>query len=119
MSKKQMSHKAVLIVSDWVKSNAEYVKNARSVHDVSIRASEDLKFPVSPSSIRSMMDIHGIVRPKREKEINSIAGQLDRAEFDQLKRDVAFIAASLSVWADQSGRFVVGKKMNEISERNK
>lgn len=119
MSKRQMTMEQSFAVKAWIESNADFAKSSDSVSQVSIKASEDLGWPVSPSSIRSVMAALKMERDKPQKKVMSIAEGLDRAEFDQLKRDVAFIADRLSIRAKNDGHPVVGAKMDEIYERNK
>lgn len=115
--KRSLSIPETLMLSDWVKFNVDFVKSADSVSQISIKASEDLGWPVSPSSIRALMSANGIERQKPQKQSLTIAQGLDRAEFDQLKKDVAFVAGLLLMNIAMSRH--EADCLKEIQARNK
>lgn len=118
MSKRQMTMEQSFAVKAWIESNADFAKSADSVSQVSIKASGDLGWPVSPSSIRSVMSALKMDRDKPQKKVLSIAEGLDRAEFDRLKHDVSIIASALSIVLVKAGHLSVSATIDAVCERN-
>lgn len=119
--KRQMTMEQSFAVKAWIESNADFAKSAESVSQVSIKASEDLGWPVSPSSIRSVMAALKMERAKPQKKSLTITEGLDRAEFDQLKRDVATLAHAyifLSKQMAMSDNEIISLGILGVRERN-
>lgn len=119
MSKRQMTMEQSFAVKSWIESHSVFAKAADSISQVSIKASEDLGWPVSPSSIRSVMAALKMERDKPQKKAMTIAEGLDRAEFDRLKSDFAWVLAYLAGNFLASGQQAAHDRLMEVAGRNK